>query len=343
MLLLDVAKAFNCIDHEILYVKMRNAGFGETVVKWFKSYLRRFQRVKLDNKLSDVMPVGEGIAQGTVLGPIIFIFYINDMFKCIRHAKMSLFADDCVLYLSGNNWSDIHRKIQSDFDRVVDWTYRNSLRLNYGKTKAIIFGSRSKLANIHRKTPFNMGNREIGFVNHHLYLGIMLDNTMSLLPLAKDIKKRISNKIFTLRKIRKYITFDSAVAIYKQTILPIIDYAGFLLVTCTKEVKRDFQILQNDILRISNFCRLSYMIPIEEMHKNCKIISLEQRMRMQLLWLMFILSKDESFLKVHNRVTRNAEKIVFKVPTKILPVYEHSPYYVGSKLWTEGWIMAVAP
>ena len=65
------------------------------------------------------------------------------------------------------------------------------------------------------------------------------------------------------------------------------------------------------------------------------MISLEQRMRIQLLWLMYLLSRDETFLKVPNRVARSIDKIVFKVPTKILPIYECSPYYIGTKLWNE--------
>ena len=81
--------------------------------------------------------------------------------------------------------------------------------------------------------------------------------------------------------------------------------------------------------------RLADRISISELHRKCKIISLEQRMRKQLLWLMFILSRDDVFIKVPNRVTRSIDKIVFKVPAKILPVYERSPYYVGTNLWNE--------
>ena len=93
--------------------------------------------------------------------------------------------------------------------------------------------------------------------------------------------------------------------------------------------------MKNDILRIRSCSCLADRVSITDLHKSCKIISLEQRMRMQLLWLMFILSRDETFFKKHNRVTRTAEKIVFKVPAKILPVYENSPYYIGTKVWNE--------
>ena len=112
---------------------MKNVGFGINVINWFKSYLNRSQCVRLDNNLSDIVPVHTGIAQGTVLGPILFIFYINDIFKCTNLVKMSLFANDCVMYLSGNNWLELHCKIQQDFVDVIDWTFRNSLRLNHSK------------------------------------------------------------------------------------------------------------------------------------------------------------------------------------------------------------------
>ena len=74
MIFLDVAKSFNCIDHDILFTKMKNIGFGKAVVDWFKSYLNRSQKVRLGSNLSDVVPVNNGIAQGTVLGPILFVF-----------------------------------------------------------------------------------------------------------------------------------------------------------------------------------------------------------------------------------------------------------------------------
>ena len=179
---------------------------------------------------STVVPVVNGIAQGTVLGPILFIFYINDLFACTKNVHMSLFADDCVLYLSGNNWQTLYEKIQSDFDAILEWTFKNNLRLNPSKTKAMIFGSRARLANMDTPACFMACGNNIGFVKHY-YLGMMIDSTMSLIPLTKDIKKRILNKIFKLRKLRKFLTFDAAISVYKQTILPIIDYAGFLLIS----------------------------------------------------------------------------------------------------------------
>ena len=174
-----------------------------------------------------------------------------------------------------------------------------------------------------------MGNYDINFVRGYVYLGVTIDDVMSLVPLVITVKQRISDKIFMLRKISRLLTFESAVLAY---ILPIIDYAGFLIIACRKDDKRDLPVLQNDTLRICNMSRISDRVSIEELHANCKIVSLEQRRRKQLLGLMFLLSKDETFLHVTDR---NANRITFKLPAKINPVYEHSPYYIGTKLWNE--------
>ena len=336
MLLLDIAKAFNCISHDILYAKMASAGFNRTVVQWFRSYPHRTQQVSVYNKLSNVIPVSHGIAQGTVLGPILFIFYINDIFKNVKFAKMSLFADDCVIYLSGNNWNVVQSRIQRDLDVVIDWTLRNNLRLNHEKTKAImILGSRMKLCSVKDPIPFRVMDKIVKYVNSHSYLGIILDSTMSFTPLMKSVKKRVSNKVFMLRKIRRYLNFEASISVYKQTILPIIDYSGFLLLTCTSSDLDELQVIQNDVLRICTMSKLSDRISRIELHKICKIIGLKQRMQKQLLWLMYILSRDDNYLRMAPRETRSAQKVVFKVPAKILPIYERSPYYQGIKVWNE--------
>ena len=102
---------------------------------------------------------------------------------------MSLFADDCVIYLSGNNWASIYRKMQTDFNAVIEWTFRNSLRLNHSKTKAMVFSTRSRLSTLDRDIKFKMNGFDIEFVKSYSYLGIILDDSMPLIPLVKDIKK----------------------------------------------------------------------------------------------------------------------------------------------------------
>ena len=333
VLFLDVAKAFNCINHQVLYKKMRMAGFCERVISWFTTYLDRTQIVRYGDTISDTMRVPAGIAQGTVLGPLLFIFYINDCVKTLDKVKISMFADDCILYYCGNNWNNIHQIMQGELNMFIEWTVKNSLRLNESKTQSMIVGNRSKLSKIPTLVPFLIHGKSVKFVKQYNYLGIVLDAELSLIPMYKNIHKRVIDKVFMLKKLRKYLTYKSSVQIYKQTILPIFDYAGFLLLACNKDRKNEFQIIQNDVLRFCENKKLDDRIQIEVLHKKANLVSLEQRRCKQLLSIMYKLSKDPINIVVPARNTRLHQKLNFRLDNKIGTKYANSPYYKGTKLW----------
>ena len=333
MLFLDVAKAFNCINHARLFEKFRKIGFSQRCISWFRSYLTRYQCVRINGKDSPTVEVNAGIAQGTVLGPLLFIFYMNDIFSVVNRSRLTLFADDCVIYFSANVWRNISDTLQSDLNNVTTWFLDNGLRLNTAKTKALIIGSRSKLNSIKDPTLFTSNNCQIDYITQYDYLGTIFDSEMSLLPLYKRTLKLVSNKIFLLRKIRKYIDYNTAISIYKQTILPIFDYSGFLLMSLTKGQQSELQTMQNDVLRFAKNVRIKDMVSRIELHKEAKILSLSQRREKQLLTLMYKLSRKGNLRKVTDRPTRQQEKYVFKTDTKIGKKYEKSPYYQGTLLW----------
>ena len=108
----------------------------------------------------------------------------------------------------------MYRRIQSDFESVIEWTLRNNLRLNVDKTKAIVFGSRHSLSKLKNLKPFIMNGKNVKYVQHHPYLGVVLDGMMSLVPQMKAVKKRLNNKVFMLKEIRKYLSFEAAVIVY---------------------------------------------------------------------------------------------------------------------------------
>ena len=333
ILFLDIAKAFNCVDHEILYRKMHDAGFSIRVINWFKSYLNRSQVMKYGDNISTKMSITTGIAQGTVLGPLVFIFYINDCVYKLSRVKISMFADDCVLYFTGNNWQNIHAIMQEDLDNFVSWTSNNRLRLNESKTQSMIVGSRAKILKIVNPTSFNIRGKNIKRVTQYNYLGILLDSELSLTPLYKNIEKRVIDKVYMLRKIRKYLNYKAALMIYKQTILPIFDYAGYLLLACNRDKKHDLQVIQNDVLRFCEKKKLEDHISIELLHKNGNLISLEQRRVKQLLAIMYKLAKNPDNIVVPARNTRRHDKKVFRVDNKIGTKYAKSPFYIGTKIW----------
>ena len=149
LLFLDTSKAFDCILHERLLRKLEQVGCDSTVISWFKSYLITRTQVVTHNDIeSPVSTLPTGIGQGTILGPLMFIFYMNDIAENVFFVKLSMYADDCVLYMSGNNWENIRKKIQEDLDCFEHWGELNNLHLNVKKTKMLVVGSRTKLSRL---------------------------------------------------------------------------------------------------------------------------------------------------------------------------------------------------
>ena len=188
-----------------------------------------------------------------------------------------MYADDCVLYCSGNSWKRVHGILQHDLSKIGNWLTANALKLNVKKSKCLIVASSCKLRNINRDLILKVSNQSLEFVQKFNYLGYFLDLEMSLKPLLSHVKKITTNKIGILYKIRKYMTTSSALAIYKQMILPLFDYSGFLLIACNKSDREDLQIIQNNALRNCLELRLNDRISLVEIHRRAKLCSLEQR------------------------------------------------------------------
>ena len=332
LLFLDISKAFDCIIHERLLLKLAAIGCNSIVLQWFKSYLWRRQIVLYNSIESSSLSVSTGIGQGTILGPLVSIFYMNDVVDKLYYVKISMYADDCVLYLSGNNWVTIKAKIQEDLDCFEHWGELNNLHLNVKKTKMMFVSTRAKLTRHVDIEPLQLYNRDVAIVKQYNYLGVILDSEMTLRPFFNHVRKLAHGKLFSFRKIRKYLSENSAIMVYKHTILPFLEYAGFMLMACNVDDRNDLQKYQNDALRICTKVKLIDHIRIPDLHERCKIGSLEQKRRIQLLLLMYHKSKDVTRLKAFPRSTRESRRIVFRTDSYEGGLYKRSPYFQGSKL-----------
>ena len=218
-------------------------------ISWFRSYLTRTQTVKYNNTLSVELSIKTGIGQGTILSPLLFIFYIDDIVQAKGNLKINMYTDNCILFKTGNNWNNMSITMQTDLGNIEQWCERNRLKLSISKSKCLLFGSRNKLAKIDYNNRLSLSDIPLQFVKSYKYLGISLDSEMTLTDLLSGVKKCINGHLFKLRKLRKNVTVECALMIYKQTILPLLDYAGFLLNSCNVSDRSDLQILQNDCLR----------------------------------------------------------------------------------------------
>ena len=170
----DLRKVFDTVNHRILIRKLEHYGVRGISKKWFRSYLtNRKQFVSIDNCNSTTKTILTGVPQGLVLGPLLFLIYINDLHKCVKYSKAYHFADDATILQSGKSLEGLAKKLNQDLKSLSQWLKANKLSLNVKKTKLIIF--RRKAADIDYGIKFKLDGKRLTPVNTVKYLGILLD------------------------------------------------------------------------------------------------------------------------------------------------------------------------
>ena len=140
-----INKAFDTLDHSIMLDKLTSLGLNRSAVQWFRSYLTiRTQSVCTNGVLSEPQPISFGVAQGSVLGPFLFIIYINDLPLAVQGCSVELYADDTLIYLTSKSVSKIQAQLTSGLTYVLSWLHANFLMLNLEKTKILLVGTHQR-------------------------------------------------------------------------------------------------------------------------------------------------------------------------------------------------------
>ena len=221
---LDFQKAFDTIDHSILLSKLNRCGMGDKILALLRNYLtNRKQRTKLYNSVSDLRNVSIGVPQGSTIGPITFIIFINDLPTVLEHCNSLMYADDTVVYCAHPNNKVVRKMLQSDLCKVQKWCNDNRLTLNIKKTKLMSFMSDHKRKRCKEFKLYMRGN-VLEEVNSYKYLGTEIDNRLNGDEQYNKLLQILGLKIRTFGKIRKFLSSKAALTVYKATILPLIDY-----------------------------------------------------------------------------------------------------------------------
>ena len=238
------------MDHKILISKLENYGINEANLQWCCNYLtNRTQRTLANGKLSASNKITCGVPQGSVLGPLFFILYVNDMQAAVNKSDIQLYADDTVIHSSDSNSAKAASDLQTAMNQFTRWCHENKLSLNASKTKQMVFGTRSMVKKA-KNIRLMVEGVALQVVPSYKYLGVTLDSTLSFNIHVKNVTTMVSYKAILLGKIRKYLQEDVALRIYKSMILPYFDYGDVIYGKSNQDSLDKLQRLQNKCLRI---------------------------------------------------------------------------------------------
>ena len=246
---LDLKKAFDTVNHRVLLLKLRALELDDSAAAWFKSYLtNRCQRTVMGSTVSTPRLVNIGVPQGSVLGPLFFLVYIDDLANSLKNSKASLFADDTALYCTASTAAELQLKLNEDLDLVNDWLTTHKLTLNVSKTKLMVIAGRQKLARV-EEIELLVNENTIEQTDSFKYLGVKLNETMEWSDHVDYIQA--AKRLGLLKRVKHLLPVKSREIMYNTMIQPILDYGDIVWGDRFNQTQMDrLQVLQNKAAKI---------------------------------------------------------------------------------------------
>jgi hypothetical protein len=290
---LDLKKAFDVVPHDILLKKLEKLGISGTTLDWFKSYLSgRSQKVDINGHLSDSCNIDISVLQGTILGPILFLCYINDLHNATDLLSF-LYADDTSALDSDTDLSVLLQRINGELKKLANWFKSNRMQLNVTKTKYIIFHVPSKKVNSDiqlafdenvENSPFNptlvtpierIHSKHIN-PNHRSFklLGIYLDENLNFNTNTSELVKKLSRASFFINRVKNSLSAKALKMLYTSFFHSHLLYCP-LIYSCTSKTNLNkIFILQKKAIR--NIAGAKYRDHTKELFKNLNILPLDK-------------------------------------------------------------------
>lgn len=301
---IDLTKAFDTVDHEILLQKLSHYGIRGPLLKWFCSYLTdRRQFCVVNGSESSTLPLTTGVPQGSVLGPLLFLVYMNDI-SCLSN-NIKLFADDTNVFLTGSNKADIENTANSVLSKISEWMTANKLTTNINKTCYTIFKSKK---NQQYDLNISMGTTMLKEIDSAKYLGLYIDHQLKWEDHIEFLHSKLMKFVGIFFKLRTLLPQKCLRTIYFSMIYPHLLYGIEVYANCTNKALNKLNILNNKLIR--TLLNKSLSTPVNSLYKSFRVLPINKLHIFNILLLVHrvLFCKDQLPTIFHTYFTPVAQK-----------------------------------
>jgi hypothetical protein len=291
----DLQKAFDTVNHDILLRKLYHYGIRGVMHNWIKDYLtNRHQFTVVNGVSSEPKVITCGVPQGSVLGPLFFLIYINDISNAVEGSRLRLFADDTNLFLSDTNLTELEVRANSCLKKMEDWFLANRLSLNASKTSYSLFFKNKTNINKNVSLTLKINNVEIPKVNNYKYLGVTIDDSLKWDLHVDCIYKKIVKFTGIFYKLRNTLPSACLIKLYFAFVHPSILYGIEVYANASQNVLDKLCKLNNKLIRIILNKKMS--TPIMDLYRSLNILPIPLLHEMSLLVFVFKFHHQRSLM-----------------------------------------------
>ena len=371
---LDLSKAFDTINHDLLLKKLENLNLNTHAIEYISSYLKNRQQVtKMGNFNSKESIILSGVPQGSILGPLLFLCFINDLPKCFDNVcKFLSYADDTQLVVSAENDEDLTPKIENVINLAQCWYEKNGMKNNSGKSEVLVISHRTKIPLEIKTKTFKDNNKskitkskDPRFKNlsiiHPLkinvkenkksvqiypkksikVLGVEIDEQLTWAKQVNKVKRNAINVIRKVHRINKFLPLKLKMTLYQTLISPLFNYADIIWGGCNKKTQQKVQVAQNFAVRsiLGKQKHESAKAALKEL----RLLNLEKRRVVHAAVFAHKSLTKKTTLSIYKKYqefrpklkTRNSQNHKINIPRHNLSKYKKSPFFRTIKAWNQ--------